>query len=99
MDFELSPEEEQDVAVGRAGGTEFKTKNSMCKGPEGGGGTETVEPTSPVDSIPSCAEKPPSDEQVSKNLFGPPLESAFDHEDFTGDEGGASGAWAWPAEE
>uniref|UniRef100_A0A8D0Z492 FCH and mu domain containing endocytic adaptor 1 n=2 Tax=Sus scrofa TaxID=9823 RepID=A0A8D0Z492_PIG len=32
----------------------------------------------------SCAEKPPSDEQVSKNLFGPPLESAFDHEDFTG---------------
>ncbi|XP_033709802.1 F-BAR domain only protein 1 isoform X1 [Tursiops truncatus] len=32
----------------------------------------------------SCAEKLPSDEQVSKNLFGPPLESAFDHEDFTG---------------
>nr|7OHI_B Chain B, F-BAR domain only protein 1 [Homo sapiens] len=22
-----------------------------------------------------------SEEQVSKNLFGPPLESAFDHED------------------
>ncbi|XP_073909608.1 F-BAR domain only protein 1-like isoform X2 [Castor canadensis] len=33
----------------------------------------------------SCAEKLPScDEQVSKSLFGPPLESAFDHEDFTG---------------
>ncbi|ELW67169.1 FCH domain only protein 1 [Tupaia chinensis] len=31
----------------------------------------------------SCAEKLLSDEQVSKNLFGPPLESAFDHEDFT----------------
>ncbi|XP_078217911.1 F-BAR domain only protein 1 isoform X10 [Callithrix jacchus] len=32
----------------------------------------------------SCAEKLQSEEQVSKNLFGPPLESAFDHEDFTG---------------
>ncbi|XP_006876349.1 PREDICTED: FCH domain only protein 1 [Chrysochloris asiatica] len=32
----------------------------------------------------SCAEKPLSEEQFSKNLFGPPLESAFDHEDFTG---------------
>uniref|UniRef100_A0A8C9BA10 FCH and mu domain containing endocytic adaptor 1 n=1 Tax=Phocoena sinus TaxID=42100 RepID=A0A8C9BA10_PHOSS len=32
----------------------------------------------------SCAEKLQSDEQVSKNLFGPPLESTFDHEDFTG---------------
>ncbi|XP_059948133.1 F-BAR domain only protein 1 isoform X1 [Mesoplodon densirostris] len=32
----------------------------------------------------SYAEKLQSDEQVSKNLFGPPLESAFDHEDFTG---------------
>ncbi|XP_047632564.1 F-BAR domain only protein 1 isoform X2 [Phacochoerus africanus] len=32
----------------------------------------------------SNAEKLTSDEQVSKNLFGPPLESAFDHEDFTG---------------
>nr|XP_060486592.1 F-BAR domain only protein 1 [Panthera onca] len=32
----------------------------------------------------SCAEKLQSDEQFSKNLFGPPLESAFDHEDFTG---------------
>ncbi|XP_016022386.2 F-BAR domain only protein 1 isoform X2 [Rousettus aegyptiacus] len=32
----------------------------------------------------SCADKQQSDEQVSKNLFGPPLESAFDHEDFTG---------------
>nr|XP_036861216.1 F-BAR domain only protein 1 [Manis javanica] len=32
----------------------------------------------------SCTEKLQSDEQVSKNLFGPPLESAFDHEDFTG---------------
>ncbi|XP_047632574.1 F-BAR domain only protein 1 isoform X7 [Phacochoerus africanus] len=31
----------------------------------------------------SNAEKLTSDEQVSKNLFGPPLESAFDHEDFT----------------
>ncbi|XP_054434684.1 F-BAR domain only protein 1 isoform X6 [Pteronotus mesoamericanus] len=31
----------------------------------------------------SCTEKLQSDEQVSKNLFGPPLESAFDHEDFT----------------
>nr|XP_058918481.1 F-BAR domain only protein 1 isoform X11 [Kogia breviceps] len=31
----------------------------------------------------SCAERLQSDEQVSKNLFGPPLESAFDHEDFT----------------
>ncbi|KAK2087689.1 hypothetical protein P7K49_033596 [Saguinus oedipus] len=33
----------------------------------------------------TCAEKLQSEEQVSKNLFGPPLESAFDHEDFTGD--------------
>uniref|UniRef100_A0AC11EPD0 FCH and mu domain containing endocytic adaptor 1 n=1 Tax=Ovis aries TaxID=9940 RepID=A0AC11EPD0_SHEEP len=32
----------------------------------------------------SCAEKLQSDEQVSKNLFGPTLESALDHEDFTG---------------
>ncbi|XP_008822802.1 F-BAR domain only protein 1 [Nannospalax galili] len=33
----------------------------------------------------SCAEKPPaSDEPLTKSLFGPPLESAFDHEDFTG---------------
>ncbi|XP_006898319.1 PREDICTED: FCH domain only protein 1 [Elephantulus edwardii] len=32
----------------------------------------------------SCAEKPQSEEQFSKSLFGPPLESAFDHEDFTG---------------
>ncbi|XP_069332550.1 F-BAR domain only protein 1 isoform X2 [Eulemur rufifrons] len=32
----------------------------------------------------SCVEKLQSDEQVAKNLFGPPLESAFDHEDFTG---------------
>uniref|UniRef100_A0A2K6SLV7 FCH and mu domain containing endocytic adaptor 1 n=1 Tax=Saimiri boliviensis boliviensis TaxID=39432 RepID=A0A2K6SLV7_SAIBB len=32
----------------------------------------------------SCAEKLQSEEQASKNLFGPPLESAFDHEDFTG---------------
>uniref|UniRef100_H0VGU2 FCH and mu domain containing endocytic adaptor 1 n=1 Tax=Cavia porcellus TaxID=10141 RepID=H0VGU2_CAVPO len=33
----------------------------------------------------SCAEKlPASNEQVSKSLFGPPLESALDHEDFTG---------------
>ncbi|XP_069864722.1 F-BAR domain only protein 1 isoform X2 [Dipodomys merriami] len=33
----------------------------------------------------SCTEKPlSSDEQVSKSLFGPPLESALDHEDFTG---------------
>uniref|UniRef100_A0A2K6G8J0 FCH and mu domain containing endocytic adaptor 1 n=1 Tax=Propithecus coquereli TaxID=379532 RepID=A0A2K6G8J0_PROCO len=31
-----------------------------------------------------CMEKLQSDEQVAKNLFGPPLESAFDHEDFTG---------------
>ncbi|XP_069915079.1 F-BAR domain only protein 1 isoform X2 [Oryctolagus cuniculus] len=35
----------------------------------------------------SCAEKPPADEQVPKSLFGPPLESAFDHEDFTGSSG------------
>uniref|UniRef100_A0A8C9KH08 FCH and mu domain containing endocytic adaptor 1 n=1 Tax=Panthera tigris altaica TaxID=74533 RepID=A0A8C9KH08_PANTA len=39
-----------------------------------------------------CAEKLQSDEQFSKNLFGPPLESAFDHEDFTGDGGGDFGA-------
>ncbi|XP_070648653.1 F-BAR domain only protein 1 isoform X3 [Bos indicus] len=32
----------------------------------------------------SCAEKLQSDEQASKNLFGPTLESALDHEDFTG---------------
>ncbi|XP_007943535.1 F-BAR domain only protein 1 [Orycteropus afer afer] len=32
----------------------------------------------------SCAEKLQSDEHFSKSLFGPPLESAFDHEDFTG---------------
>ncbi|XP_054572792.1 F-BAR domain only protein 1 isoform X2 [Eptesicus fuscus] len=32
----------------------------------------------------SCTEKLQSDEQGSKNLFGPPLESAFDHDDFTG---------------
>lgn len=36
-------------------------------------------------AIPSCAEKPlASEEPLSKSLFGPPLESAFDHEDFTG---------------
>ncbi|KAM9243555.1 F-BAR domain only protein 1 isoform 8-T8 [Dugong dugon] len=34
--------------------------------------------------VSSCTEKPQSDEQFSKSLFGPPLESAFDHEDFTG---------------
>ncbi|XP_066205736.1 F-BAR domain only protein 1 [Saccopteryx leptura] len=34
--------------------------------------------------VSSCTEKLKSDEQFSKNLFGPPLESAFDHEDFTG---------------
>ncbi|KAM9243553.1 F-BAR domain only protein 1 isoform 6-T6 [Dugong dugon] len=33
--------------------------------------------------VSSCTEKPQSDEQFSKSLFGPPLESAFDHEDFT----------------
>lgn len=32
----------------------------------------------------SCTEKLQSEEQVSKSLFGPPLESAFEHEDFTG---------------
>uniref|UniRef100_F1MZ25 FCH and mu domain containing endocytic adaptor 1 n=1 Tax=Bos taurus TaxID=9913 RepID=F1MZ25_BOVIN len=32
----------------------------------------------------SCVEKLQSDEQASKNLFGPTLESALDHEDFTG---------------
>lgn len=33
----------------------------------------------------SCTEKPlASEEPLSKSLFGPPLESAFDHEDFTG---------------
>ncbi|XP_036170336.1 F-BAR domain only protein 1 isoform X1 [Myotis myotis] len=32
----------------------------------------------------SCTEKLQSDELASKTLFGPPLESAFDHEDFTG---------------
>uniref|UniRef100_A0A3Q1MJR7 FCH and mu domain containing endocytic adaptor 1 n=1 Tax=Bos taurus TaxID=9913 RepID=A0A3Q1MJR7_BOVIN len=31
----------------------------------------------------SCVEKLQSDEQASKNLFGPTLESALDHEDFT----------------
>lgn len=46
---------------------------------------EAIETTSFVHSVPSCTEKLQSDEQVSKNLFGPPLESAFDHEDFTGD--------------
>lgn len=36
-------------------------------------------------AVPSCAEKPlASEEPLSKSLFGPPLESAFDHEDFTG---------------
>uniref|UniRef100_A0A2K5LR88 FCH and mu domain containing endocytic adaptor 1 n=1 Tax=Cercocebus atys TaxID=9531 RepID=A0A2K5LR88_CERAT len=35
-------------------------------------------------TLSSCAERLQSEEQVSKNLFGPPLESAFDHEDFTG---------------
>ncbi|XP_076409255.1 F-BAR domain only protein 1 isoform X1 [Peromyscus maniculatus bairdii] len=39
----------------------------------------------------SCAEKPlPSEEPLSKSLFGPPLESAFDHEDFTGRGGSSS---------
>lgn len=38
--------------------------------------------------VPSCAEKLHSEELVSKSLFGPPLESAFDQEDFTGDRGG-----------
>lgn len=36
-------------------------------------------------AVPSCAEKPlASEEPLSKSLFGPPLESAFDHDDFTG---------------
>lgn len=54
----------------------------------GGGGIETIETIPPVHFVHSCAEKLQSDEQFSKNLFGPPLESAFDHEDFTGDGGG-----------
>lgn len=45
----------------------------------------------------SCAEKLQSDEQFSKNLFGPPLESAFDHEDFTGDGGRDFGGQPWLA--
>ena len=90
--LELTPEEEQDVAVGRFGGTELKTKNRVCQGPEvEAGSVEVIERTPPVQSVPSCAEKLQSDEQVSKNLFGPALESALDHEDFTGDGGGASG--------
>lgn len=52
-----------------------------------------------VHFVPSCADKQQSDEQVSKNLFGPPLESAFDHEDFTGDGGvrasGGIGCGQW----
>lgn len=59
----------------------------MCKGPERGGGIGKTEPIPPVHFVHSCAEKLQSDEQFSKNLFGPPLESAFDHEDFTGDGG------------
>nr|XP_012591147.2 F-BAR domain only protein 1 isoform X3 [Microcebus murinus] len=34
--------------------------------------------------VSSCVEKLQPEEQAAKNLFGPPLESAFDHEDFTG---------------
>lgn len=80
------------MAVGRFGGTELKTKNRVCQGPEvEAGSVEVIERTPPVQSVPSCAEKLQSDEQVSKNLFGPALESALDHEDFTGDGGGASG--------
>uniref|UniRef100_A0A8C6R0X6 FCH domain only 1 n=1 Tax=Nannospalax galili TaxID=1026970 RepID=A0A8C6R0X6_NANGA len=58
--------------------------------PPGAGGTmkrhSSREPGDPhARSIRSCAEKPPaSDEPLTKSLFGPPLESAFDHEDFTG---------------
>lgn len=53
-------------------------------------GSNRTHPACPI-RVPSCAEKLQSDEQVSKNLFGPTLESALDHEDFTGDGGGASG--------
>lgn len=48
-------------------------------------GTQPIDPALLGLLVHSCAEKLPLDEQVSKNLFGPPLESAFDHEDFTGD--------------
>lgn len=60
----------------------------------------------PCRCTPSCAERPlASEEPPSKSLFGPPLESAFDHEDFTGrgrarqgpTVGGPlfGGAWLW----
>nr|XP_008507471.1 PREDICTED: FCH domain only protein 1 [Equus przewalskii] len=64
--------------------SDFDDDSSVCKGPEVGGGLETTGLSPLVPSGPSCAEKLQSDEQVSKNLFGPPLEAAFDHEDFTG---------------
>lgn len=81
------------MAVGRFGGAELKTKTRVCQGPEVEGrkrGSDRARPACPI-RVPSCAEKLQSDEQVSKNLFGPTLESALDHEDFTGDGGGASG--------
>ena len=91
--LELTPEEEQDVVVGRFGGTELKTKIRVCQGPEVEGrkrGSNRTHPACPI-RVPSCVEKLQSDEQASKNLFGPTLESALDHEDFTGDRGGALG--------
>uniref|UniRef100_A0A8C0KF69 FCH and mu domain containing endocytic adaptor 1 n=1 Tax=Canis lupus dingo TaxID=286419 RepID=A0A8C0KF69_CANLU len=51
--------------------------------PPGPGGT-IKRHSSREQPVKGCAEKLQSDEQFSKNLFGPPLESAFDHEDFTG---------------
>ena len=50
--LELTPEEEQDVAVGRFGGTELKTKNRVCQGPEvEAGSVEVIERTPPVQSV------------------------------------------------
>ena len=90
-DFELSPEEEQEGAVGRSGGQSSRPRTASTKVLKW---EEAWKHPSCPFPVPSCAEKLQSDEQVSRNLFGPPLESAFDHEDFTGDGGGASGTWA-----
>ena len=74
-------------------GTQSSGPGTVCaRALRRGGDMERIETIPVFRLVHSCAEKLQSDEQFSKNLFGPPLESAFDHEDFTGDGGGDFGA-------
>lgn len=89
-DLELSLEESRMWPQGKWG-VGAQDQEQPVQRPWGGGSIEAIETILPVHFVHSCAEKLQSDEQFSKNLFGPPLESAFDHEDFTGD--GGRGFW------